>query len=129
MLHEHSTNDDGIDHGSESLMKISARLLVKAFSNKLTFILRNRAIEILFDTKIPFVAYCFLPQARGNERPSSFLDECIILILHGLNPLRILESLGDTAGFRDRWKEGGESISLVGFDDGTFRSGLYGTVV
>ena len=50
---EHSTNGDGIDHGTESLLKINTRLLVKTFSNKLSFILRNRAIGILFDAKKP----------------------------------------------------------------------------
>ena len=60
---EHSTDDDGIDYGIESLMKINTRLLVKAFSDKPSFIPRNRAIGILFDSKNPFVAHYVLPQA------------------------------------------------------------------
>ena len=101
---EHSMDDDGIYHGTESLVKINTRLLVKAFSNKLSFIPSNRAIGILFDAKNPFVAHYVLPHSRGNERPSSVPYESIILVLHDLNPLRILESSGDSVGFRDRWK-------------------------
>ena len=52
-----------------------------------------------------------------------------MLGLHGLNPIRILESSGDTAGFRDRWKDDDEAISRVGFDDDTFRLGLHGIMV
>ena len=87
---EHSMDDDGFDHGTKSLMKINTRLLVKAFSNKLSFIPSNRAIGILFDVKNPFVAHYVLPQAQGNERPSVVSDDNIILIFHGLNPLWIL---------------------------------------
>ena len=72
------------------------------------------------------ISHYVLPLARGNERLSVVLDESIQLILHELNPLQILESTGNTARFRDRWKDGGEAISRVGFDDGTFRSGLHG---
>ena len=54
---EHSIDGDGIDHGIESLMKINTQLLVKAFSNKMSFISSNRAIEILFDANNPFVAH------------------------------------------------------------------------
>ena len=72
--------------------------------------------------KNPFVTHYVLTWAQGNERPSSVPDESIIFVLHGLNPLQILESSSDSAGFRDRWKYGGEAISRVGFDDDTFRS-------
>ena len=80
---EHSTDDDGIDHGIENLVKINIRLLVKAFSNKPSFIPSNRGIEILFDAKNLFIVH----YVRGNERPSAISDKIIILILHGLNPL------------------------------------------
>ena len=121
--------DDGIDHETKSLMKINTRLLVKAFSSKPSFISSNRVIRILFDEKNPFIAHYVLPRACENDRPSVVLDESIILVLHGLNPLRILESSGNNTGFRDRWKDGGEAISQVGFDDGTFRLCLHGMMV
>ena len=117
---EHSTNGDEIYHGTESLVKINTRLLVKAFSKKSSFIPNNRAIRILFDVKNPFVAHYVLPQARENEKPSADSDESIILVLHDLNPLQLLESLSDSVGFRDRWKYSGEAISRVGFDNDTF---------
>ena len=79
--------------------------------------------------KNPFFSHYVLPHAWRNERPSVVPDESIILVLHGLNPIQILESLGDSAGFRDRWKDDGEAISQVEFDDGTFRSGLHGMMV
>ena len=63
---KHSTNGDGIYHGTESLMKVNARLLVKAFSNKTSFILCNRVVGILFNTKHPFVAHNILPRSLGN---------------------------------------------------------------
>ena len=63
---KHNTDGDGIYHGTESLVKVNAWLLVKAFSNKASFILCNRAIGILFDVKHPFVAHYILPQSRGN---------------------------------------------------------------
>ena len=126
---EHNMDGGGICHRTKSLVKINNRLLVKAFCNKSSFILSNKAIRILFNVKTPFVAHHVLPHAQGNERPSVVSNESIILILYGLNPLRILESLGDNARFRDRWKYCVEAISWVGFDDDTFRSGLHGMMV
>ena len=35
---KHSTDGDGIYHGTESLVKVNTQLLVKAFSNKASFI-------------------------------------------------------------------------------------------
>ena len=101
---------------------------MKAFSNKPSFIPSNRVIGILFDAKNPFVAHYVLLWARGNEMPSVIPDKSIILELHGLNPLRILESSGDSVKLRDRWI-GGDTISRVRFDDDTFRSGLHGMMV
>ena len=54
---KHNTYDDEIYHETEILMKINARLLVKAFINKASFIPCNRAVGILFDAKYPFVAH------------------------------------------------------------------------
>ena len=45
---KHSMDGDEIYHGNESLVKINALLLVKAFSNKASFILCNRAVRIFF---------------------------------------------------------------------------------
>ena len=81
---KHSTDGDGIDHGTESLMKVNAQLLVKIFSNKPSFILCNRAIRILFNAKHPFVAHYILPWAQGNQSPSTIPDESIIFFLHYL---------------------------------------------
>ena len=126
---EHNTDGGGIDHGIECLVKINTRLLVKTFSNKSSFIPCNRAIEIFFIRKNPFVAHYVLPRVRWNERPSVVPNKSIILKLHALNPFQILESSSDNAGFRDRWKDSGEAISRVGFDDVNFRSVLHGMVV
>ena len=60
---KHSTNGDGIYHGTTSLMKINTWLLVKAFSSKTSFISSNKAIEILFDAKKPIC--CPLCSALG----------------------------------------------------------------
>ena len=65
----------------------------------------------------------------GGTRASVIPDESIILVLHGPNPLWILESSDDSAGFKERWKYDGEAISLVGFYDGTFKLGLHGMMV
>ena len=126
---KNSTDSDGIYHGTESLMIFNIRLLVKAFSSKPSFIPCSRAIEILFDAKHPFVSHYILPRARGNKRPSIVPDESIIFFLHSLKPLWILESSGDNAGFRERGKYGGETISRVGFGDDIFRAGLHGMKV
>ena len=53
---ENNMDGDGVDHGTESLVKINTRLLMKVFSNKSS----NRAIEILFDAKNSFVAHYVL---------------------------------------------------------------------
>ena len=97
---EYNKNGDGIDLETESLVKINTPLSVKAFSNKSSFIPNNRAIKILFDVKNPFVAHYVMPRARGNERLSVVPDESIILVLHGLNPLWILESSNDGVEFK-----------------------------
>ena len=98
---KHSTDGDGIYHGTKSLVKVNARLLVKPFSNKASFIPCNKAVEILFAAKHPYVTRYILPRSRGNQSSSTILNESIIFFLHRLNPLRILESLGDNVGFRD----------------------------
>ena len=98
------TDSDEIYHGTESLVKVNTWLLVRAFSNKSSFISYSRAIGILFDVKHLFVAHYILPWERGNKRPSTILDESIIFFLYNLNPHRILESLGDSAGFKERGK-------------------------
>ena len=61
---KHSMDCDRIYHGS--LMKINAWLLVKAFSNKASFIPCNRVVGILFNAKHPFVAHYILPRSWGN---------------------------------------------------------------
>ena len=62
---EYSTNGDRIDRGSESLMKINTRLLVKAFSNKPSFIPSNRSIMILFDAKNHLLPTMFYRKLEG----------------------------------------------------------------
>ena len=124
-----NTDIDEIYHGTESLVKVNTRLLVKAFSNKPSFIPCSRAIWSLFDVKHLFVAHYILPRERGNKRPSTVLDESIIFFLYSLNPLWILESLGDSAGFKERGKYGGEAISRVRFGDDIFRVDLHGMKV
>ena len=126
---KHGTNGDGIYHKTLSLVKVNVQLLVKAFSNNASFILRNRVVGILFDVKHPFIAHYILPWSRRNQSPSTISNESIIFFLHRLNPLRILESLGDCVGFKDSWNYGGEAIFQVGFEDGLFRAGLHGMMV
>ena len=60
---KHSMDGDGIYHGAESLVKVNARLLVRAFSNKASFVPYNRAVRILFNEKHPFVAHNILPRS------------------------------------------------------------------
>ena len=55
---KNNMNGDEIYHGTESLVKINARLLVKAFSNKESI--------IPTDAKHPFVAHYILLWSRGN---------------------------------------------------------------
>ena len=63
---KHSTNGGGIYHGTKSLMKINAQLLVKVFSNKANFIPCNSVVRILFNAKHSFVAHYILPRSWGN---------------------------------------------------------------
>ena len=63
---KHSTDGDEIYHRTESLVKINSRLLVKAFSNKASFIPCNGVVGILFNAKDSFIAYYNLPRSRGN---------------------------------------------------------------
>ena len=118
---KYSTNGDEIYHGTESLVKVNARLLVKAFSNKASFIPCNRVVRILFDAKHPFVTQNILPRSRGNESPSTVPNESIIFFRHRCNPLGIPKILGNSTGFSERWNYGGETIFGVGFDDGILR--------
>ena len=61
---KHSMDGDEIYHRTESFMKINARL--KAFSNKVSFILCNIVFGILFDAKLTFVGHYIMPQSQGN---------------------------------------------------------------
>ena len=119
---KHSTNSDGIYHGTKSLVKVNARLLVKAFSNKASFISCNKVVRIFLNVKHPFVFHYILPRSWGNQSLSIFSDESIIFFLHRPNPLGILESMGDSAWFRDSWNDGGDTIFRVGFEDGIFKA-------
>ena len=67
---EQNADGDEIDYRTESLVKINTLLLVKAFSNKLSFIPGNRAIGILFDAKKPFVAGGMRDQVSFRMRAS-----------------------------------------------------------
>ena len=49
--------------------------------------------------------------------------------MHRLNPLGILESFSDSAGFSNSSNYGGDAIFQFGFDDGIFRAGLHGIMV
>ena len=126
---KNSKDGDEIYHETESLVKVNARLLVKSFNNKASFIPCNRAVEILFDVKNPFVAHYIMSWSRGNQSLSIVPDENIIFFLHRLNPLGILESLGDSVRFGDSWNYGGEAIFRVGFEDDIFRVGLHRKMV
>ena len=63
---KHNMDSDKIYHGTKSLVKVNARLLLKAFNNKVSFIPCNRAFKILFDVKHQFTAHYFLPPSLGN---------------------------------------------------------------
>ena len=65
---KHNTDDDGIYHRTKSLVKVNAQL-VKAFNIKASFIPCNRAVEILFYAKHPFVTHYILPQSWGELEP------------------------------------------------------------
>ena len=64
---KHSTDGDGIYHGTGILLKVNARMLVKAFINKESFIPCNKTIKILFDTKHQFVALYSSPVTGGPQ--------------------------------------------------------------
>ena len=106
---KHSTDGDEIYHGTESLVKVNDRLW--------------------FDAKHPFVAHYILLRSWENQSPSTVPDKSIIFFLHRLNPLGILESLGDNAWFKDSWNYSGETIFWVRFLDEIFRAGLHGMMV
>ena len=70
---EHNTDGDGIDHRTESLVKINTRLLVKDFSNKSGFVPSNRAIGILFDVK-KLICYPLCSTLSSRERATKCLS-------------------------------------------------------
>ena len=63
---KHNRNGDRIYHGIKSPMKINAQQLEKAFSDKASFLLCNRAVGVLFDAKHPFFSHNILLRSRGN---------------------------------------------------------------
>ena len=54
---KHITDSDGIYHWTKGIMKVNTWLLVKAFSNKLSFVPCNKVVRISFDAKHPFFAH------------------------------------------------------------------------
>ena len=54
---KHSTDGDWIYHETKGLVKFNTWLLVKAFSNKLSFIPCNRVVWILFNAKHLVIAH------------------------------------------------------------------------
>ena len=65
-------DDGGIYHETESLVKINARLLMKAFNNKASFIPCNRSVRIMFNTKHLFVAHNIQPRSWGTRIQVAF---------------------------------------------------------
>ena len=63
---------DGIDHETKILVNINTRLLVKAFSNKLSFISSKRTIGILFDAKTYLLPTIFCHELGGKIYKVSF---------------------------------------------------------
>ena len=106
-----STVQRGIDQWAKSLMKVNTRLLVKAFSNKQSFIPSKKTAWIAFDAKHLFVAHNILPRAQGNKRLGTVPNESIIFFLHCQNPLGILKSSGYSVRFNER---GSELVSGLG---------------
>ena len=102
---------------------------MKAFSNKVNFILCNRAVKIFLKVKHLFVAHYILPWSQANQSTITVPYESIIFFLHRPNPLGILERLGNSEGFRDSWSDSSEALFWVGFEDDNFREGLHGMMV
>ena len=71
----------------------------------------------------------FCPKFEGTRAPSIVPDESIIFFMHRVNPLGILESSSNSAGFNGNLNYGAEAIFRVQFDDVIFRAGLHGMMV
>ena len=66
---KHNTDGDWINHGTESLVKVNALLLVKAFSNNVSFIPCNRSVKILLNIKHPICCPLYSTQGSGEREP------------------------------------------------------------
>ena len=126
---KNNTSGDEIYNGTKIFVKVNAQLLVKAYSNKASFILGNKAIKIFFLCKTLICCPLYYAPISRNQSLNTISDESIIFFVHCLNPLVILERLGNSAGFRDSLNYGGEAIFRVEFEDDIFRARFHRMMV
>lgn len=100
-------NSGWFDDRTKGVMKINTRSLMNAFSNKASFILRNRAIRMMFNTEHPFTADNILRGAREHEFLCTISKKCCNFIRHDLSPFNMFNGLGNASGFKRHKKRVG----------------------
>lgn len=80
---------------------------MKTFSNKASFILRNRAIGMPFNTEHPFTTDNILRGAREHEFLGTISKKCCNFIRHDLSPFNMFNGLGNASGFKRHRKRVG----------------------
>jgi hypothetical protein len=67
--------------------------LLKAFGNKPEFVSTDLSIRCTLGSVDPSASDNFPPRRKGNQIPSLFLEEGVVLLLHGGFPKGISNSL------------------------------------
>lgn len=112
-------NSGWFDNRTKGVMKINTKSLMKTFSNKASFILRNKAIKMLFNTKHPFTIDNILRGAREHEFLHTNSKKCCNFIIHDLSPFNMFNGLGNASGFKRHKKRVGYSglIETLGLEN------------
>jgi hypothetical protein len=82
-----------LHYWSEGLIIVNTMNLLKAFGDKPGFVSTDLSICCSLDPINPSAYDKFPPKMKGNQIPSLFLEEGVVLLLHGGFPKGISSSL------------------------------------
>jgi hypothetical protein len=82
-----------LHYWSEGLIIVNTMNLLKAFGDKPGFVSTDLSIHCALDPINPSTSDKFPPRRKGNQIPSMFLEEGVVLLLYGGFPKGISSSL------------------------------------
>jgi hypothetical protein len=100
-------NGSGLYNWAVGLTKVNARLLVKTLGNETCFVMINRAISFVFETKKPFAANNIHVGSVRNKSSSAVAKESIKFSIHSITPGLVFRGSSVGGRFNVIWASSG----------------------